>query len=44
VLNLTANPQTISSIKRDGLTPNWQHDLDGEQLAGYGLLLLNNTL
>ncbi|WP_417668270.1 alpha-amylase family glycosyl hydrolase [Pseudoalteromonas tetraodonis] len=44
VLNLTANPQTISSIKRGGLTPNWQHDLNGEQLAGYGLLLLNNTL
>ena len=44
ILNLTANPQTISSIKRDGLTPNWQHDLNGEQLAGYGLLLLNNTL
>ena len=44
VLNLTANPQTISSIKRDGLTPNWQHDLNDEQLAGYGLLLLNNTL
>ena len=44
VLNLTANPQSINSIKRDGLTPNWQHDLNGEQLAGYGLLLLNNTL
>ncbi len=44
VLNLTANPQSVSSIKRDDLTPNWQHDLNGEQLAGYGLLLLNNTL
>ena len=44
VLNLTANPQSISSIKRDGLTPSWQHDLNGEQLAGYGLVLLNNTL
>lgn len=44
VLNLTANAQSISSIKRGGLTPNWQHDLNGEQLAGYGLLLLNNTL
>jgi glycosidase len=44
ILNLTANPQSISSIKRDDLTPNWQHDLNGEQLAGYGLLLLNNTL
>ncbi|MDN3487315.1 alpha-amylase family glycosyl hydrolase [Pseudoalteromonas sp. APC 3224] len=44
VFNLTANPQSISSIKRDGLRPNWQHDLNGEQLAGYGLLLLNNTL
>ena len=44
VLNLTANPQSVSSIKRDDLTPNWQHDLNDEQLAGYGLLLLNNTL
>ncbi|OLF80314.1 alpha-amlyase [Pseudoalteromonas haloplanktis] len=44
VLNLTANPQSVSSIKRDDLTPNWQHDLIDEQLAGYGLLLLNNTL
>ncbi|TMP51790.1 alpha-amylase family glycosyl hydrolase [Pseudoalteromonas sp. S1688] len=44
VFNLTANPQSVSSIKRDDLTPNWQHDLNGEQLAGYGLLLLNNTL
>ena len=44
VLNLTANPQSISGIKRQGLTPSWQHDLNGEQLAGYGLLLLNNTL
>lgn len=44
VLNLTANPQSISSIKRNGLTPSWQHDLNDEQLAGYGLLLLNNTL
>ncbi|WP_368485562.1 alpha-amylase family glycosyl hydrolase [Pseudoalteromonas sp. SD03] len=44
VLNLTANPQSINSIKRDDLTPNWQHDLNDEQLAGYGLLLLNNTL
>ncbi|MGO2130903.1 MAG: alpha-amylase family glycosyl hydrolase [Pseudoalteromonas prydzensis] len=44
VLNLTANPQTIANIDRDGLTANWQHDLNGEQLAGYGLLLLNNTL
>jgi glycosidase len=44
ILNLTANPQSISSIKRNGLTPNWQHDLNSEQLAGYGLLLLNNTL
>ncbi|TMP73408.1 alpha-amlyase [Pseudoalteromonas sp. S1609] len=44
VLNLTANPQSVSIIKRDDLTPNWQHDLNGEQLAGYGLLLLNNTL
>ena len=44
ILNLTANPQSISSIKRDDLTPNWQHDLNDEQLAGYGLLLLNNTL
>ncbi|WP_394191384.1 alpha-amylase family glycosyl hydrolase [Pseudoalteromonas atlantica] len=43
VLNLTANPQSISSIKREGLTTSWQHDLNGEQLAGYGLLLLNNT-
>ncbi|WP_283710533.1 alpha-amylase family glycosyl hydrolase [Pseudoalteromonas prydzensis] len=44
VLNLTANPQTIANIARDGLTASWQHDLNGEQLAGYGLLLLNNTL
>jgi len=44
VLNLTANPQSINSIKRDDLTPSWQHDLNDEQLAGYGLLLLNNTL
>lgn len=44
ILNLTANPQSISSIKRNGLTPNWQHDLNDDQLAGYGLLLLNNTL
>ena len=44
ILNLTANPQSISGIKRQGLTPSWQHDLNGEQLAGYGLLLLNNTL
>ncbi|WP_392343807.1 alpha-amylase family glycosyl hydrolase [Pseudoalteromonas prydzensis] len=44
VLNLTANPQSISSIKHNGLTPSWQHDLNGEQLAAYGLLLLNNTL
>ena len=44
VLNLTANTQSINSIKRDDLTPNWQHDLNDEQLAGYGLLLLNNTL
>ena len=44
ILNLTANPQSIRNIKRDGLTPSWQHDLNGEQLAGYGLLLLNNTL
>ncbi|MEH6395819.1 alpha-amylase family glycosyl hydrolase [Pseudoalteromonas sp.] len=44
VLNLSANPQTIANIARDGLTANWQHDLNGEQLAAYGLLLLNNTL
>ncbi|MGK0517300.1 MAG: alpha-amylase, partial [Gammaproteobacteria bacterium] len=44
ILNLTANPQSISGIKRQGLTPSWQHDLNDEQLAGYGLLLLNNTL
>ena len=44
ILNLTANPRSVSSIKRAGLTPSWQHDLNGEQLAGYGLLLLNNTL
>lgn len=44
ILNLTANPQSISSIKREGLTPSWQHDLNDEQLAAYGLLLLNNTL
>lgn len=44
VLNLSANPQTIANIARDGLTASWQHDLNGEQLAGYGLLLLNNTL
>ena len=44
VLNLTANPQSISGIKRQGLTPNWQHDLNDEQLAGYGLLLLSNRL
>ncbi|MFU2508509.1 alpha-amylase family glycosyl hydrolase [Pseudoalteromonas sp. ASV78] len=44
VLNLTANPQTVANIARDGLTASWQHDLNGEQLAGYGLLLLNNTL
>lgn len=44
ILNLTANPQSISSIKREGLTPSWQHDLNDEQLAAYGLLLLNNAL
>ncbi|MGE6447419.1 alpha-amylase family glycosyl hydrolase [Pseudoalteromonas tetraodonis] len=44
ILNLTANPQSISGIKRQGLTPNWQHDLNDEQLAGYGLLLLSNRL
>jgi len=44
VLNLTANAQTVANIARDGLTASWQHDLNGEQLAGYGLLLLNNTL
>lgn len=44
VLNLTDKAQSISSITRDGLTASWQHDLNGEQLAAYGLLLLNNTL
>ncbi|MGO2349545.1 alpha-amylase family glycosyl hydrolase [Pseudoalteromonas nigrifaciens] len=44
VLNLTDKAQSISSITRDGLTASWQHDLNGDQLAAYGLLLLNNTL
>ncbi|WP_257326178.1 alpha-amylase family glycosyl hydrolase [Pseudoalteromonas rhizosphaerae] len=44
ILNLTAKSQSISGIKRQGLTPSWQHDLNDEQLAAYGLLLLNNTL
>lgn len=43
VLNLTDSAQDISEINREGLTPGWAFDLDGNSLAGFGLLVLQSA-
>ncbi len=43
VLNLTDSAQDISAVNRDGLTASWAFDTDGNQLAGYGLLVLQSA-
>lgn len=43
VLNLTGTAQDISAINHDGLTPGWAFDLDGNSLAGFGLLVLQSA-
>lgn len=42
VLNLTDSVQDISAINREGLTPAWTFDTDGNNLAAYGLLVLQS--
>ncbi|WP_019676307.1 alpha-amylase family glycosyl hydrolase [Arsukibacterium perlucidum] len=43
VLNLTDSAQDISAINREGLTPGWAFELDGNLLAGFGLLVLQTA-
>lgn len=43
VLNLTDSAADISAVNRDGLTASWAFDTDGNQLAGYGLLVLQSA-
>ncbi|WP_213998321.1 alpha-amylase family glycosyl hydrolase [Arsukibacterium sp.] len=43
VLNLTDSVQDISAINREGFTPAWAFDLDGNNLAAYGLLVLQSA-
>ncbi|KKO50169.1 alpha-amlyase [Arsukibacterium sp. MJ3] len=44
VLNLTDTAQDISAIGRDGLTPRWAFAVEGNSIAGFGLLVLQSTL
>ena len=43
VLNLTDSAQDISAINHEGLTPAWAFELDGNLLAGFGLLVLQSA-
>ncbi|MDP5137091.1 alpha-amylase family glycosyl hydrolase [Rheinheimera baltica] len=42
VLNLADSAQDISTINHDGLSANWAFDVNGQQLAAHGLLILSS--